>query len=274
MKYFFLFLVSFLFLLPFYLMFITALKTPNDIIVNNALSLPKEGWRWYNYVKAFKDTQFLQYFWNTFVVTFFSTILGTFFCILLSFPLSMFNFKFKSAVLFLLLLSLMTTSEILVIPNYRTVANLGLVNYGRGAEVPFGDYIAMIFPYLINVVHVFLLIRTFNNVPKELYYSAKVDGASDWQYLWKILVPVVKSTIIVIMIFRIVGVWNAYAWPDLVGGKLLTNMSRKSFGPDPDIESLNIQMASAVLINIPLFLIFIFFNKYIVSGDNQSGIKG
>lgn len=272
----FLFLIIFLFILPFYLMFVTSVKSTSDIIKDNGLSFPKTLEFIKNYKAAFKDQfQFMPYFWNTLRVTFFSTLLGTLCCILTAYGLSnIFYFKMKIVIMLLLYLGLMTTSETLTIINYRIVSNLGWVDYGKGSDVPFGTDYACIVPYLINIVHVLLLLRTFKNIPEELYYTAKIDGTSDWKFLWKILVPIAKPTIIVIMIFRIVAVWNAYAWPELMGAKLLTNTARKTFDTEAGIDTMNIQMAAAVLINIPLILIFIFFRKYIISGENKSGIKG
>ncbi|WP_323847845.1 MAG: carbohydrate ABC transporter permease [Phytoplasma sp.] len=275
--YLFLFLITFVFVLPFYLMFITSIKSTSEIIENNPLSLPMNLMNVIsNYKKSFSEQfSFIPYFWNTFKITFLSTFFGTLCCILTAYALSsIFDFTFKPALMILLYLGLMTTSETLTIVNYRTAADLGWIDFGRGSRFPFGNDFAIIIPYLINIVHVLLLLRIFENVPKELYYAAKIDGTSDWKYLWKILVPITKPTIIITVVFRIVSTWNAYAWPELMGAKLLTNMMRKTFDSETGIETINIQMAVAVLINIPLILIFIFFRKYITSGENTSGIKG
>ncbi|MDV3167811.1 MAG: carbohydrate ABC transporter permease [Candidatus Phytoplasma stylosanthis] len=251
-----------------------SIKSFSDIIQNNYLSLPKNGWHWENYKLALQQMEFIKFFLNTLRVTFFSTLLGTLCSILTAYALSILDLKFKPILLMFLLLGLMTTSETLVITNYRTISNAGLVDYGQGPKVPFGTDYAVILPYLVNIVHILLLVNVFKNTPKELYYTAKIDGTSDWQYLWKILVPIAKPTIIVTVIFRIVGCWNAYAWPNLVGAQLLTNMARKVFDIETEIDKINLQMANLILINIPLFLIFIFFKKYIISGEAKSGIKG
>ncbi|KND62550.1 carbohydrate ABC transporter permease [Candidatus Phytoplasma phoenicium] len=274
LKYSFLFFISCFLTLAFYAMFIMSLKNNDDIINNNILSFPKNGWHWENYLSAFQAFKFFRYLWNTCLMVFFSTLFGTIICIITAFALTMFEFPLKNVVFKLLLLGLMITSETLILTNYRTVANWGMVNAGYGTEFPGGVYFAMTLPYLINIVHILILIRAFQRVPKELYYTSKIDGATDWYYLWKILVPITKATIIITVIFRIVAAWNAYAWPELVGGELLTNMARKTFNNESGIDAVNIQMAIAVLINLPLFFIFIFFKKYIVSGENSSGIKG
>ncbi|WP_235590201.1 ABC transporter permease subunit [Candidatus Phytoplasma oryzae] len=246
-----------------------------DIINNNPLFLPKYGYFFSNYKKVFSGQfAFFKFFCNTFRMVFFSTLLGTFCCILTAFTLSHLKFRMKNVILILLILSLMIASETLVLTNFRTVTKLGWVNTGQKSKIPFGIDLAMIFPYLNNTVHTLLLIKTFERVPKEIYYTSKVDGANNWYYLWKILVPITKATIIITIIFRIVAAWNAYAWPELVGAELLTNMLRKKFDLETEIDSVNIQMAASVLINLPLFFIFIFFKKYIISGESHSGIKG
>ncbi|WCA22281.1 ABC transporter permease subunit [Candidatus Phytoplasma oryzae] len=274
-KFLFLSCVVIFFAIPFYLMIILSIKSMKDIINNNPLSFPKYGYFLINYKKVFQGQfAFFKFFCNTCKMVFSSTLIGTFCCILTAFALSHLNFKMKNVILILLILSLMITSETLVLSNFRTVAQLRLVNTGKNSSFPFGVDIAMILPYLNNTVHILLLIKTFERVPKELYYTSKVDGANNWYYLWKILVPITKSTIIITIIFRIVSAWNAYAWPELVGAELLTNMLRKRFDVETEMDSINIQMAASVLINLPLFFIFIFFKKYIISGENNSGIKG
>ncbi|MDO8029963.1 carbohydrate ABC transporter permease ['Planchonia careya' phytoplasma] len=275
-KYLFLIFILLFLTFPFYVMVITSLKSNEDIIQNNLLSWPKQGLQFINYknVFAIKDFKFLKYFVNTCIMVSLSTLAGTICCVLAAFALSFFVFPLKRIILMLLFLAMSITSETLVLTNFRTVSNWGLVDNGNGSIVPGGVYLAMTFPYLINVVHLFLLIQTFKRVPKELYYTSKVDGITNFQYLCKILLPITKPTVIVISVFRTIAAWNAYAWPELVGAKLLTNMIRKIFDSEAFIDTLNLRMAIFVLINLPLLFLFIVFKKYIISGDSRRGIKG
>ncbi|MDV3196067.1 MAG: hypothetical protein Q8885_00860 [Candidatus Phytoplasma stylosanthis] len=158
-KYLFLFFISFLFILPFFLMFMISIKSFSDIIQNNYLSLPKNGWHWENYKLALQQMEFIKFFFNTLRVTFFSTLLGTLCSILTAYALSILDLKFKPVLLMFLLLGLMTTSETLVITNYRTISNAGLVDYGQGPKVPFGTDYAVILPYLVNIVHMLTCLR-------------------------------------------------------------------------------------------------------------------
>ncbi len=275
MKFSFLFAVLLFLTFPFYVMVIASFKDKPDIDNNNILMFPK-GWKWENYQEVFgiKNFDFMKYFYNTLLMVIISTVLGTLFAVLSAFALSILNFLFKKTIVTLLFIAMMIASETLVLTNFRTMAKLGMIDTGKGASFPLGVTFAMVLPYLVNVVHVFLIMQAFQRVPKELYYTSKIDGTTDWEYLWKILIPITKSSIIVTVIFRTVAAWNAYSWPELIGGELLTNMIRKTFDGESGIDKLNLQMAVSVLINLPLLLIFILAKKYIISGENKSGIKG
>jgi multiple sugar transport system permease protein len=171
---------------------------------------------------------------------------------------------------------MMIPGEMLVISNYITVSRLGWVN-DDGA----GSFLAMIIPFLVSIFHIYLLRQTFKQIPNELYLAAKVDGCSDRKYLVKIMVPIAKSSIITIVILKLMGAWNAFIWPDIVANekfKLVTTWLRTSF-TDQEVTGvgrvlINYQMAATVIVTVPLLLMFVFFRKYIMSGISRSGLKG
>jgi multiple sugar transport system permease protein len=111
--------------------------------------------------------------------------------------------------------------------------------------------------------------------------AAKVDGCSDRKYLVKTMVPIAKSSIITIVILKLMGAWNAFIWPDIVANekfKLVTTWLRTSF-TDQEATGvgrvlINYQMAATVIVTVPLLLMFVFFRKYIMSGISRSGLKG
>ena len=118
-------------------------------------------------------------------------------------------------------------------------------------------------------------------IPNELYYAAKVDGTSDLKYLIRVMIPLALPTIISITILKMMGAWNSYMWPRLVANDtahtLITNGLRSfSFAAEEDPGSVNypVQMAAVATVSAPLFLVFIFFRKYIMKGVSRSGIKG
>ena len=176
----------------------------------------------------------------------------------------------------ILLATMMIPGEMMVISNYITVSRLGWTN-----DPGIGSYLAMIIPFLVSIFHIYLLRQTFRQIPNELYYAAKVDGCRDSKYLWRVMVPMAKSSIITVVILKLMGAWNAYIWPDIVANekfKLVTSWLRSSFTDQLNTGSgrvlLNYQMAATVIVTVPLLLMFIFFRKYIMSGVSRSGVKG
>ena len=116
-------------------------------------------------------------------------------------------------------------------------------------------------------------------IPETLYKAAKVDGITDMGYLVKVMVPLTAPTLISITLLKFIGTWNSYIWPRLVNKhkswRLLSNWVSGGFIPPNDTEPYNtLKMAAACIAAIPLFLLFVFFRKYIMHGVSKSGTKG
>ncbi len=281
--YLFLTIMALIIIIPFYWMLNVSFQSNNEVLNSLNLSLFPKVFSPRNYVNVFfyasasqGGIAFPRYLLNTGVVAVSSTIGGTFFSILVAFALARLNFKGREAVFAILLATMMIPGEMLVISNYITVSRLGWVN-SEGA----GSYLAMIIPFLVSIFHIYLLRQTFKQIPDELYYAAKVDGCRDFRYLWKVMVPMAKSSIITVVILKLMGAWNAYIWPDIVANekfKLVTTWLRSSFTDQAATGSgrllTNYQMAATVIVTVPLLLLFVFFRKYIMSGVSRSGVKG
>lgn len=275
--YLFLTIMALFVILPFYWMLITSLKSGVEVRAFPPTLFPNEL-VWSNYGEALQRANLVRYFVNTIIVSVASTIFGTLFSIFTAFALSRLQFKGREAIFTILLATMMIPGEMMVISNYITVSNLGWVDAGQGASVPNGPYYAMVVPFLISIFHIYLLRQTFKQVPNELYYAAKVDGTSDWKYLWKVMVPLAKPSLITIVILKLMGAWNSYVWPNLVASenfRLVTNGLRAAFqDADSGQTEFHLQMAATVLVTLPLLFLFIFFRKYIMRGVSRSGIKG
>lgn len=270
-------------IIPFYWMLNVSFQSSNEVLNSLNTSLFPKVFSPKNYVNVFfysstsqGSISFPRYLFNTAIVATFSTIGGTFFSILVAFALARLNFKGRELIFTILLATMMIPGEMMVISNYITVSRLGWVN-DPGA----GSYLAMIIPFLVSIFHIYLLRQTFKQIPNELYYAAKVDGCKDYKYLWSVMVPIAKSSIVTIIILKLMGSWNAYIWPDIVANekfKLVTTWLRSSFTDQAETGSgrvlLNYQMAATVIVTVPLLLLFIFFRKYIMSGISRSGVKG
>jgi len=261
---------------PFYWMIITSLKTNEEVIQSNQTFFPSIV-MWSNYIYVFSAFKFGTYLWNTIVVAFFSTLGTLITTVLAGFAFARLEFKGREAVFLVFLMTMMIPGEMMVISNYITVASFGWIGSGQTLTQA---YLAMIVPFMVSVFYIYLLRQNFKQIPNELYLAAKVDGKSDWAFLWKVMVPLAAPTLISICILKFMGTWNSYVWPNLVTKsadfRLISNGLRGS--AFVDVETGNVsygyQMAGTVLVTVPLFLLFVIFRKYIMHGVGRAGIKG
>lgn len=261
---------------PFYWMIITSLKSNSEVEQINQTFFPSIV-MWSNYVYVFNSFDFLKYMKNTIVVAIFSTAGTLITTIFAAFAFARLKFKGREPLFLVFLMTMMIPGEMMVISNYITVAAFGWIGTGQTLTKA---YLAMIVPFLVSVFHIYLLRQNFKQIPNELYLAAKVDGKSDWKFLWRVMVPLAAPTLISITILKFMGTWNSYVWPNLVTNsddfRLISNGLRGSSFTDADIgkTSYGYQMAATVLVTVPLFLLFVFFRKYIMRGVGRAGIKG
>ncbi len=267
-RYVFLLIVAFVVLFPFYWMIISSLKTLPEYKFNVPTLWPQTI-VWHNYAEAFSAANLGTLFKNTVIVGVVSTILSLVITVLTAFVFARLEFKGKNILFAGLLGTMMIPGELFTITNYQTVFDFGWIN----------TYTVLIVPFLVSVYYIYLLRQSFLQIPNELYLAAKVDGTSDLKYLWKVMIPLALPTLISITILKMMGAWNSYMWPNLVARKeelhLITNGLRNAF-TDASTGDTNfpVQMAAVVIVSIPLFVVFIFFRKYIMKGVSRSGIKG
>ncbi len=265
--YLFLSVMALIVLFPFYWMIISSLKTLAEYQLNIPTFWPKEIML-SNYTEAFSTGNLGRLFFNTAYVGIVSTILSLVITILTAFALARLEFKGKNALFAALLATMMIPGELFTITNYQTVNTFNWMN----------TYTVLIVPFLVSVFYIYLLRQNFLQIPNELYLAAKVDGTSDFKYLWKVMVPLALPTLISITILKMMGAWNSYVWPNLVTKKeemrLITNGLRNAFNDTSGKTNYPVQMAAVAMVSAPLFLVFIFLRKYIMSGVSRSGIKG
>ena len=248
-----------------------------------------QNWGFNNYKEVFNDTyidvngeiqhkagnNFGIFFLNTFIVAVASTTVTVVTAVLAAFAFARLQFKGKDALFAVLLATMMIPGEMMVITNYMTVRVLGWEN----------TFAALILVHGVSVFYVFYLRQTFQQIPNELYLAAKVDGVGDLGYLWKVMIPIAMPTITTIIILSMMGSWNSYIWPNLVAGggwkfdkshsmMLVSNGLRSLFDQNSSGTLDAVKIAGAMVISLPLFLVFVLFRKYIMRGVSRSGIKG
>ena len=272
-------------LLPFYWMIATSLKSaaeviktptnffPESPIVTGFLEhLENERLTQGNYIevltKSYNGLTLLGAIGNTLIVGTLTTIGTVTTTILAAFAFSRLDFKGRDAIFGILLATMMVPGEMMVITNFETVSNLGWLD----------TYQALIIPFVASVFYTFFLRQNFMQIPNELYYAAKVDGKTDFGYLFKVMLPIARPSIISITILSMIGSWNAYIWPRTVAQdpsmKLVTDGIMSMFSSDTGGETSHIIMAAATVVALPLLIAFVCFKKYIMRGVGRAGLKG
>jgi multiple sugar transport system permease protein len=268
LKYLLLAVWALLVLFPFYWMLLTSLKGYGAY---NSEYIPK----FYtlsptitNYVTAFTAVPLARYFFNTFIFTVVTTFIMMFVVILAAFAFARLDFKGKDLVFSLFLSLMMIPNELVIITNFVTITDLNLRNSFPG----------LILPSVTSVFYIYLLKENFEQIPEELYKAAKVDGTSDFRYLWKVMIPISKPTLVTITILKVIECWNSYVWPRLITDDqnyfLVSNgiqeIRENGFGR----ENVPAMMAAVVVISIPLVVLFLMFRHKIMEGVARGGTKG
>ena len=240
-------------LFPFYWMVLTSVKSYGAYNSEWIPQLYTLSPTIQNYRDAFTAVPLAGYFTNTIVFTVATTALMLMVTVLAAFAFARLDFKGKDLAFTLFLSLMMIPTELVVITNYVTITNADLRNTFTG----------LILPSVTSVFYIYLLKENFSQIPDELYYAAKVDGTSDLKYLFKVLIPICKPTIVTITILKVIECWNSYVWPRLVTDDqayfLVSNgiqeIRENGFGR----ENIPAMMAAVVVISVPLILLFLVF---------------
>ncbi len=255
-------------LFPFYWMVLTSVKSYgayNSEYVPKFFTLSPTM---QNYIDAFTEVPLAKYFFNTVIFTVATTALMLVVIVFAAFAFARLQFRGKDLVFTLFLALMMVPNELVVITNFVTITNMDLRN----------TFLGLILPSVTSVFYIYLLKENFAQVPDELYYAAKVDATSDLKYLFKVLLPICKPTVVTIVILKVIECWNSYVWPRLITDDknyfLVSNgiqeIRENGFGR----ENIPAMMAAVVVISLPLIILFLVFRKKIMAGVSRGGTKG
>lgn len=252
-------------LLPFIWMILSSLKTQREIIAMPPVFFPAKP-QWGNYAKAFEMAPFARFFLNSIIVTVLGVSLQVFLTILMAFAFSRLKFPGRDIIFSLLIGLMMVPYEMLIITNYATVSKMGLID----------TYLGIFLPSSASVYYTYILRNFFLGIPDSLYYSAKLDGASDWKYLWRIMVVLAKPAIITIILLNTIGLWNTFLWPLIVTN--VETMRTVQVGLNTFTNETgtryDLLMAATTAVILPMLVLFIFERKFIVSAVSNGGTKG
>lgn len=252
--------------LPLVWMGFSSFKPVSEIVTLSPTLLPQNP-TFENYVNVSQRVPVGTVFMNSVIVTAVGTTIKLILAITSAYALVFIDFKYRNVFFMVILVALMVPPEAALLPNYMTIASLG------GRNTLWG----IILPGLGTAFGTFLLRQQNKTLPKELLEAAELDGAGHWRKLWRIVVPVTTPTIATVALITAVGEWNAFLWPLVITDKPSKMTLPVGLNLLQSIESetgsYGALMAGAVLVILPVLILFAFLQRYIVAGLTQGAVK-
>ena len=254
--------VAIYFLAPFVYMLFTTFKTEAEAIAYPPTLLP-EKWNWQNFVDAWNSQPFGTYFMNSVIVTVLTTIGQILSCSLVAYGFARFNFKGKNVLFMILLATMMIPWDVTMIPQYMEFNLLGWINTLKPLIVP---------AFFGSAYYIFLMRQFLMGIPKDYEEAARLDGANAFQIYWKIFMPILKPSLILVGVLNMLTVWNDYLGPLIFlqdRSKYTLALGLASFKGVHDTQIIPMLCITVIMI-IPPIIIFIIAQKYIVEGTSGS----
>lgn len=250
---------------PVWWIFATSLESLRTAFTFPGGLLPRGDWP--NYVTAWRLAPWLHFFTNSLFISGTSTALALLTGLLSAYSFVFLRWKGKRWLFAAVLGTIMVPFEAIIVPEYLVVRGLGWVN----------SYQAMIVPFAASGFAIFFLRQFMRALPKELRDAATLDGASHWQYLWRIVVPNIRAALATVAVYLFLLSWNAFLWPLVVTSG--TTYEPVQVGLANFLETANgtdwtTVAAAAAFVTLPVLIFYFFAQRQIVEAISRSGLKG
>ncbi|MCX5402635.1 carbohydrate ABC transporter permease [Streptomyces sp. NBC_00335] len=256
------------FVFPLYWMTTGALKTSAELSQPHPTLLPS-SWHPESYAEAWTNTGLAGYFFNTFLLAFGALLFQLVIDVSAAYALSKLRPVLGNAVLAMMLATLMLPVSALLVPAYLTVVDVPLVHVNL-INTPFAIWL----PAAANAFNVFILKRFFDQIPAELLDAARIDGAGTVRILVSVVLPLSRPVLAVVSIFAVVGVWKDFLWPMLVLPDERKQPVTVALNRLAEFMPANQLLAGMVMASIPLLVLFLVFQRHIISGLTAGSLKG
>lgn len=256
-------IISIIFLMPIFWMFISSFKTSGALFTTGfGISLKNITFK--NYLDL-NTIPFGRWYINSLIFAGGYIIIGVFICSLAGFAFAKYNFKFKNIIFLIIIAAQMLPIHMQLVPLFIILANTGLIN----------NYIGLIIPMVANPFGLFFVRQYMVGIPDDLLNAARIDGASEWQIYYQIILPISKPVLAALAILFSLFAWNELIWPLIVMRTeemftLSVGLSTLVGGYEPQYGLL---MAGSVLVILPIIILFLKMQEYFISGLTAGGIK-
>jgi len=244
-------------------------QNPGEIIkvnINQRTEINKLHFEWSNYTESLEGFSFMQYLYNSIVVTVAATILTLIINSMAAFALSKYEFKGRNLIFVIIISTLLIPISVILVPVFLVITKLDLNN----------NLLGVIIPGAATPTGVFLLRQYMLTIPDELLSAARIDGASEWRIYWQVMLPLAAPALAVLTIFSVMWRWNDFLWPLIVlsQNELFTlQVGLNSFQGELNVK-WNYILAMTVMTLLPITVVFAFLQRYITTGISSTGMKG
>jgi cellobiose transport system permease protein len=251
--------LAFLFLFPFWFMFIGTFRTSTEIFSVKLRLLPERGFLDFSNIDRLIKSGFFYNMRTTFTIAIIRTLSNLFFCSLAGYAFSKIRFPFQNALLFFLIFTMMVPFQVIVIPMYMMMVSFKWLNTLR----------ALIVPGLVGAFGIFIMRQYMSSTPNDIIDSAKIDGCNHFITYLRIILPLVQPGLIVFGIITFMGVWNDFMWPLIIvqNEKLYTITLRiAAFRADPQYVRHGAILFASFISSLPMITLFIIFRNRLLTG--------
>lgn len=257
--------LALVFLVPFYLLIRNGLSSESDITSPEWTFFPS-SLRWGNVKELFDDTSvpFARSLLNSSLIAVVTTVGTLLLASLAGYGLARIPYRYANQVFYAILGTLMVPASVTFVPTFVLVSSLGWVSTLRG----------LIVPTLFSAFACFVFRQYFLGFPRELEDAARVDGLGYWRTYWRVVVPNSRPVFAAVGTIVFIGAWNSFLWPLVIGqdrNSWTVQVALSSFTTSQVVRLHELFIAAAVSI-VPLLVVFLFFQRWIVAGVERSGI--
>lgn len=250
-------------LCPLIWMLGTAFTVPNF----NMSFLPSGAFTFGNFQYVWKAVPFGQYYINTIILVVVTFVIQFFTSTLAGYSLAFLEFRGKAIMMVIIFMQIIIPNDVLIIPNFMTLSDLGLIDTKLGIMLPF----------LGSATAIFLLRQHFKTVPKAFGEAARIDGASLWQIIWQVYMPCAKPAYMSFAVISVSYHWNNYLWPLIVtqsptNRPLTVGLAIFAKSKEADMQWANVCAATTIII-APLMIAFLFMQKQFMNSIVSAGVK-
>ncbi|BDV31524.1 carbohydrate ABC transporter permease [Microbacterium terricola] len=252
-------------IMPFVWMILGSFKTTTEIRQYPTEFLPRDA-TLDNYTELFGRLDFATYFTNSVVVAVAVTLGNIVFSSMVGYALAKLDFAGKKLLFGLVLVTLMVPGVVTFVPLFVLTANLGLVN----------TYPGLILPFLITPLGVFLMRQFMLSLPDDIIEAARIDGASEWRIFLRVIMPLCGPAVATLTILTFLGSWNNFLWPLVVAtteDKYTLPVALALYSVGQNAAEYGLMMAGAVVVIVPVLIVFVLLQRFFVQGIALTGIK-